>query len=62
MKALVWQDSSGQTWLSYNEPGWIAERHGIAAEAHATLDGMTKAVAAVSREAAGASDGGPAAR
>ncbi len=32
MKALVWQDSSGQTWLSYNEPGWIAERHGVAAE------------------------------
>lgn len=28
MKALVWRDSSGQTWLGYNDPAWIAERHG----------------------------------
>ncbi|WP_204353026.1 DUF302 domain-containing protein [Salinicola peritrichatus] len=28
MKALVWQDSDGQTWLGYNDPAWIAERHG----------------------------------
>src|SRR3981189_1154627 len=29
LKALVWQDSAGTTWLSYNEPGWIAHRHGV---------------------------------
>src|SRR5438045_3096075 len=28
LKALVWEDASGKTWLSYNEPGWIAQRHG----------------------------------
>lgn len=28
MKALVWQDNDGQTWLGYNDPAWIAERHG----------------------------------
>ncbi|WP_251977599.1 DUF302 domain-containing protein [Salinicola avicenniae] len=28
MKALVWQDNAGQTWLGYNDPAWIAERHG----------------------------------
>jgi NADH:quinone reductase (non-electrogenic) len=22
--ALVWQDASGKTWLSYNEASWIA--------------------------------------
>lgn len=27
LKALVWQDGSGQTWLSYNEPAWLAARH-----------------------------------
>jgi uncharacterized protein (DUF302 family) len=24
LKALVWQDASGKTWLSYNEASWIA--------------------------------------
>src|ERR1700722_2463556 len=26
-KALGWTDESEQTWLSYNDPVWIAERH-----------------------------------
>src|SRR5215475_11805818 len=30
LKALVWQDEAGKTWLSYNEPRWLATRHGIA--------------------------------
>lgn len=30
LKALVWQDAAGQTWLSYNDPAWLAQRHGIA--------------------------------
>jgi hypothetical protein len=29
LKALVWQDAGGKTWLTYNEPSWIAERHGL---------------------------------
>ena len=29
LKALVWQDASGKTWLSYNEPEWLARRHGV---------------------------------
>ena len=28
MKALVWQDASGQVWLGYNEPAWLVARHG----------------------------------
>jgi uncharacterized protein (DUF302 family) len=28
MKALVWSDESGQTWLGYNEPRWLMHRHG----------------------------------
>lgn len=27
LKALVWQDSGGQTWLGYNDPAWIGTRH-----------------------------------
>ncbi len=29
LKALVWQDESGATWLSYNDPDWLAKRHEI---------------------------------
>src|SRR6478736_7385772 len=29
LKALVWEDAGGKTWLSYNEPSWIARRHGV---------------------------------
>jgi len=29
MKALVWQDEKGHVWLAYNDPQYIADRHGI---------------------------------
>src|SRR5262244_2152045 len=29
LKILVWQDAAKNTWLSYNEPNWIAQRHGV---------------------------------
>lgn len=28
LKALVWEDASGQTWLGYNDPAYLAQRHG----------------------------------
>ncbi|MFC1877013.1 DUF302 domain-containing protein [Thermodesulfobacteriota bacterium] len=28
-KALVWEDDTGQVWLSYNDPKYLAKRHGI---------------------------------
>lgn len=30
LKALVWEDVSGQVWLGYNDPAYIALRHGVA--------------------------------
>ena len=27
LKVLVWQDAEGSTWLSYNDPAWLARRH-----------------------------------
>ncbi|MDY6980279.1 MAG: DUF302 domain-containing protein [Pseudomonadota bacterium] len=29
MKALAWEDADGQVWLGYNDPQYIADRHGI---------------------------------
>ena len=28
-KALIWEDGQGQVWLTYNDPAYLAERHGI---------------------------------
>ena len=29
LKALIWEDEKGQVWLSYNDPNYLVERHGI---------------------------------
>jgi uncharacterized protein (DUF302 family) len=29
LKALVWRDAAGETWLSLNDPAWLAARHGV---------------------------------
>ena len=29
LKALVWQDGAGHTWLTYNTPALLVERHGL---------------------------------
>ena len=52
MKALAWQDAAGQVWLSYNDPQYIADRHGISdrpeivAKMRGALDKMTDAATA----------------
>jgi uncharacterized protein (DUF302 family) len=29
LKALVWEDAQGQVWLGYNDPAFLAQRHGV---------------------------------
>lgn len=50
LKALVWEDASGTTWLSYNEPSWIAQRHNIP-NAEPVVSKMTATLGAMSRKA-----------
>jgi uncharacterized protein (DUF302 family) len=50
LKALVWQDASGETWLSYNEPAWLAQRHGLGG-AEAGIGNLTAALNALAKEA-----------
>jgi uncharacterized protein (DUF302 family) len=57
LKLLVWQDAQGKTWISYNEPGWIAQRHGIA-DAQAVVNKMADLLSAISRKAAALTDTG----
>jgi uncharacterized protein (DUF302 family) len=53
LKVLVWQDAANKTWLSYNEPGWIAQRHGVA-NAERVVNSMGTALSAMARTAADA--------
>jgi len=53
LKALVWQDAAGRTWFGYNDPVWLAHRHGADAGNDEILKTMAAALAAVAAEAAG---------
>ena len=52
LKALVWQDEAGTTWLSYNNPAWLATRHGVDSHTKAAIDAMTTVLGAVTSAAA----------
>ena len=47
LKALVWQDASDKTWLSYNDPSWLAKRHSLGHEIGAAVSGMSAALEAI---------------
>src|SRR5579862_5665460 len=32
LKILVWQDADGKTWISYNAPEYLRERHNVPAD------------------------------
>jgi uncharacterized protein (DUF302 family) len=49
LKILVWQDSAGKSWLSYNSPEYLRERHGFKGE-------LTQNIAGVAAVAADAAD------
>jgi uncharacterized protein (DUF302 family) len=51
VKALVWQDATGATWLSYNDPSWLAERHAINPKPTAVLVALSDALKAVTTAA-----------
>jgi uncharacterized protein (DUF302 family) len=51
LKALVWQDASGTTWLSYNDPHWLAQRHGLDETTKAPVQAMSDALKAIADKA-----------
>ena len=53
LKALVWQDAAGDTWLSWNDPAWLAARHGISG-AEAVASKLTAVLEDVAKTATAA--------
>jgi uncharacterized protein (DUF302 family) len=37
LKALIWEDADGKTWIAYNDPEYIVRRHGVSAAFAANL-------------------------
>ena len=57
LKALVWQDQEGRTWLAYYDPNWLAKRHGADAGTDRFLAAMTEALTDVVKQATTQSTG-----
>ena len=51
LKALVWQDEEGKTFLSYNDPAYLAHRHGLADQVKPVVDTMTAVLKAIAAKA-----------
>jgi uncharacterized protein (DUF302 family) len=50
LKALVWEDADGRAWFTYNDPAWIAERHGLGAASAAAVQAMSELLGAIAME------------
>ena len=51
LKALVWQDEAGTTYLSYNDPAYLSHRHGLGQPAIPVVEGMSGVLKAVAAKA-----------
>jgi uncharacterized protein (DUF302 family) len=40
LKILIWEDEAGKTRMAYNDPAWIAARHGAGASVASALSAM----------------------
>jgi len=47
LKALVWQDAAGTTFLSYNDPAYLAHRHNVSESAKSVVEAMAGAQQAI---------------
>jgi uncharacterized protein (DUF302 family) len=51
LKVIVWQDAADKTWISYNEPRWIARRHNVTT-AEPVVSKMSAMLSAIVKKAA----------
>ena len=49
LKVLVWEDAKAQVWLGYNDPAFLARRHGVAQ--CPVVETLSKALAGISEAA-----------
>ena len=52
LKALAFEDAAGAVWLSYNDPAWLAARHGLADDGGAIAKILAATLGTLSTRAA----------
>jgi uncharacterized protein (DUF302 family) len=50
LKALIWEDAAGKTWIAYNEPQYVLQRHGVPANLSANLAAVIPLLELAARE------------
>ena len=40
LKVLIWQDEAGNTWIGYNDPVFLANRHGLGEAARPSVEAI----------------------
>ncbi len=53
LKVLVWQDTSGKTWLSYYDPSVLAKRYGFSGETATPAGNLSAVLRGLTTKAAG---------
>jgi uncharacterized protein (DUF302 family) len=51
LKAVVFEDAAGKTWLAYNDPHWLAQRHGLGAAVAPVVRAMAAALGEIAAAA-----------
>jgi uncharacterized protein (DUF302 family) len=52
LKILAWQDAAGKVWLTYNDPRWLARRHGLGDSAKPAVEALATVLANFAKAAA----------
>ena len=50
LKALAWEEAGGRSWLTYNDPAYVARRHGVV-DRDDTVRALSAALEALTRVA-----------
>jgi uncharacterized protein (DUF302 family) len=53
LKVLAWEGEDGQVRLIYNDPAWLARRHGLGTASRDSLEAIAKALATLTQSATG---------
>jgi uncharacterized protein (DUF302 family) len=51
LKVLVWEDENGKVWVTYNDPQWIAVRHGLSDKSSSAVMAMADGLRSIASAA-----------
>jgi uncharacterized protein (DUF302 family) len=52
-RALAWQDEHGRVWLAWNDPEWLAARHGLGSVSASAVEAINNGARRLALTAAG---------